>query len=81
MTYSSEPSWKFKAASVMNGTNNETVTEGFLVVTVVGSNSQVEKNGTVCDLNWHSANLVCQSLGFMFADWGRRSKNLKNNPK
>ena len=51
--------------------------EGFLTVTVVGRQSQIERNGTVCSLNWQSAQLFCQSLGFLFADWRKSLKNLE----
>ena len=53
----------------MNGTLTETDDEGFLFVTLLGRQSQIRINGTACDLNWRSAHLICQSLGFMFADW------------
>ena len=62
----------------MNGTLTETDDEGFLFVTLVGRQSQIKINGTVCNLNWHSAQLICLSLGFTFADWENSPENLKN---
>ena len=53
---------------LVNGTLTETDDEGFLFVTLLGRQSQIRMNGTVCGLNWFSAQLVCQALGFMFAD-------------
>ena len=53
----------------MNRAVTETDDEGFLFVTLVGRESQIKINGTVCNLNWHSAQLICQSQGYMFADW------------
>ena len=79
--YTSEPSWDLERVSLIklvNGTPTETDDEGFLFVTLVGRQSQIELNGTVCNLNWHSAELICQSLGFMFADWENSPENLKN---
>ena len=69
--YTSEPSWDLERVSLIklvNGTPTETDDEGFLFATLVGRQSQIKINGTVCSLNWHSAQLICQSLGFMFAD-------------
>ena len=60
----------------MNGTLTETDEEGFLFVTLIGRQSQIKITGTVCDLNWRSAHLICQSLGFMFADWEKSGGKL-----
>ena len=58
----------------------ETDSEGLLVVTnVVRGKSHIKRNGTVCNLNWHSANLFCQSLGFIFAELG--SADMKDDLK
>ena len=54
----------------MNGTLTETIEEGFPFVTLIGRQSQIKINRTVSNLNWHSAQLICQSQGYMFADWG-----------
>ena len=70
--YSSDPTWdldKVSLIKLVNGKLTETDDEGFLFVTLLGTQSQIRINGTVCDLNWRSAHLICQSLGFMFADW------------
>ena len=60
----------------MNDVHVEAENEGFLIVTVVGERNQIEKNGTVCNLNWHSASLFCRSFGFMFADWESRPNEM-----
>ena len=62
----------------MNGTLTETDKEGFLFVTLLGRQSQIRINGTVCNLNWFSAQLVCQALGFMFADGETSFGNSEN---
>ena len=70
--YSSDSTWDLDKVSLMklvNGTLTETDDEGFLFATLLGRQSLVKMSGTICNLNWHSAQLICQSLGFMFADW------------
>ena len=66
---------------MINGEITETNDEGFLIVTVVNGLSQIERNGAVCNLNWRAAHLFCQSLGFMFADWGTSSSSDKYGPE
>ena len=69
--HNSEFSWDLDKVSLLklvNGTLTETDDEGLLFVTLIGKQSQIKINGTVCNLNWHSAKLMCQSLGFIFAD-------------
>ena len=82
--YTSDPSWgldKVSLIKLVNGTLTETDEEGLLFVTLVGRQSQIKINGTVCNLNWHSAQLICQSLGFMFADWKNSPGNLRYDIK
>ena len=57
--------------------------EGILIVTVVSNKDKKEINGTVCKdgFDWHSANLFCQSIGYIFGDWGSYPRNLEYAPK
>ena len=61
----------------MNRALTETNEEGLPFVTLIGKQSHIKINGTVCNLNWRSAQLICQSLGFMFADWESSLGNLE----
>ena len=84
LIYISDPAWdldKVSLIKLVNGTLTETGDEGFLSVTLIGRQSQIKMNGTVCNLNWHSAQLVCQSLGFMFAEWESSPGNLEYDIK
>ena len=60
-----------------NGSLVESGDEGLLFLTVVDTQSRIESRGYFCQylMNWHSANLLCQSMGFMFADWGSAPRN------
>ena len=76
--YISEHVWEYKKATlikVVKGTMTESEDEGLLIVTATSVESGEEKNGTVCDLNWRAANLFCQSMGFIFAEWGYSLRN------
>ena len=66
---------------MVGGTPTESSDEGLLIVSVIHQRSQKERGGTVCNIDWHSANLFCQSLGFMFAEWGSSPKNRKYIPE
>ena len=68
---------------MVNRTLVEDRNEGLLAVNVVGTQSQLVRYGTVCKdhVNWHTANLLCLSMGFMFADWGSSPRNKEYVPE
>ena len=68
---------KVSLIKLVNGKLTESDDEGFLFVTLLGTQSQIRINGTVCNLKWRSAHLICQSLGFMFADRETSHGNLE----
>ena len=54
--------------------------EGLVIVSVVNRKTGRKQTGTVCKntFDWHSAKLVCRSLGYVFADWGSQPQNMKH---
>ena len=74
----------FDKATVVNDVMNETNTDdsvgGLLIVSVVIKNTGMKQTGTVCKntFDWHSAKLVCRSLGYVLADWRGQPQNTKH---
>ena len=67
--------WQFDSATlinVLNGTDTITNNVGVLILTTVDKETGKRQNGTVCKdmFNWRTAHLLCQSIGYVFADWG-----------
>ena len=80
----SERLWEFKSATLINLVNEteiETNREGILIVTVVNKQSGEKQNGTVCVEYFHSqsANLFCQSFGFVDGWWMNKIRGEKNS--
>ena len=74
----------FDKATVVNNVKSEAATdynvEGLLIISVVNRKTGVKQTGTVCKntFDWHSAKLVCRSLGYVFADWGGQRISMKH---
>ena len=64
---------------MLNRTEMSTNHEGVLILTTINRESGKKQNGTVCRdmFNWRSAHLFCQSIGYLFADWGSYPTNAK----
>jgi hypothetical protein len=62
-----------------NRTNMTKNNEGVLILSTIDKESGERQKGTVCRdmFNWRSAHLFCQSIGYLFADWGSYPTNAK----
>ena len=75
--------WRFERAMILNtalkGADAAPSKEGMLVVTVIDRRTGTEQNSSVCSdsFNWHSAKLICRSIGYVFAAWGSNRMNMK----
>jgi hypothetical protein len=74
--------WQLHAAALINMINRAEMTknnEGVLILTPINKESGKLQNGTVCKdmFNSRSAHLFCQSIGYVFADWGTYPTNTK----
>ena len=77
----------FNRATVVNNVMSEAATdysvEGLLIISVVNRKTGMKQNRTICKnaFDWHSAKLVCRSLGYVLADWGGQRISMKHVSK
>ena len=83
--FAAENVWVFDRATLMEnipiGAKTNINGEGLLIVTAVNRQTGMKQNGTLCKemFTWNSAKLLCRSIGYIFAEWGTRSKTLLKN--
>jgi hypothetical protein len=78
--------WELDGFSLLdftNGSATDSDNKGLLILTMTEKNTGLKRNGTLCQDNFsgQSAHVICQSIGYMLAEWGSYLGKMNNSTK